>query len=295
MLILVCVFVLNAFTYTLVYSAQTNPGIERLQVGIENYENGRYDDAIFYLEMALNQISVEDKEDLWDAHFYLGLSYYLLGDEEEADKEFIRANEIFDKKLPDPDVHSAKILKLFKETLELTKSKIKATYANPLVLFETSKGDIMIELFEKDAPITVKNFLSYVSEGFYDNLIFHRVIKKFMIQGGGYDSRMNLKKPKALIKNEATNRLSNKRGTIAIARTNVIDSATSQFFINVVNNNFLDHKSKTSRGYGYAVFGKVVEGMDVVDDIARVKTGTYKGFSDVPKEPIIIMTVKLME
>ena len=130
---------------------------------------------------------------------------------------------------------------------------IEAAHANPMVLMETSKGDIKIELFEKEAPITVKNFLSYVSEGFYDNLIFHRVIRNFMIQGGGFDFKMNQKKPGAHIKNEATSGLINMKGTIAMARTNVIDSATSQFFINVADNGFLDHKNNTSRGFGYAV------------------------------------------
>ncbi|MFQ5963231.1 MAG: peptidylprolyl isomerase [Candidatus Scalinduaceae bacterium] len=173
--------------------------------------------------------------------------------------------------------------------------KIESAYANPLVLMETSKGDIKIELFENEAPITVKNFLSYVSEGFYDNLIFHRVIKNFMIQGGGFDAKMNQKNPKAPIKNEATNGLKNKKGTIAMARTNVVDSATSQFFINVADNDFLDHQNKTSRGYGYAVFGKVVEGMDVVDSIVNVKTGSFGSFRDVPIEPVIIKSLRLAD
>jgi len=160
---------------------------------------------------------------------------------------------------------------------------------------ETSKGNITIELYEKEAPKTVKNFLSYVSEGFYNNLIFHRVIKDFMIQGGGLDSEMRQKDTKTPIKNEARRGLNNDRGTIAMARTNVIDSATAQFFINVVNNDFLNHSDNTSRGFGYAVFGEVINGMDVVDSIARVKTGTYNGFGDVPKEPIIIKTVSIIE
>jgi len=160
---------------------------------------------------------------------------------------------------------------------------------------ETSKGNITIELYEKEAPKTVKNFLSYVSEGFYNNLIFHRVIKDFMIQGGGLDSEMRQKDTKTPIKNEARRGLNNDRGTIAMARTNVIDSATAQFFINVVNNDFLNHTDNTSRGFGYAVFGEVINGMDVVDSIARVKTGTYNGFGDVPKEPIIIKTVSIIE
>jgi len=173
--------------------------------------------------------------------------------------------------------------------------QLNSAYANPKVLMETSKGNITIELYEKEAPKTVKNFLSYVSEGFYNNLIFHRVIKDFMIQGGGLDSEMRQKDTKTPIKNEARRGLNNDRGTIAMARTNVIDSATAQFFINVVNNDFLNHTDNTSRGFGYAVFGEVINGMDVVDSIARVKTGTYNGFGDVPKEPIIIKTVSIIE
>jgi len=160
---------------------------------------------------------------------------------------------------------------------------------------ETTKGDITIELYEKEAPKTVKNFLSYVSEGFYNNLIFHRVIKDFMIQGGGFDTEMRQKDPKAPIKNEARRGLGNKRGTLAMARTNVINSATAQFFINLVNNDFLNHTDNTSRGFGYAVFGEVIDGMDVVDSIARVKTGIFNGFRDVPKEPIIIKNVSIIE
>jgi cyclophilin family peptidyl-prolyl cis-trans isomerase len=160
---------------------------------------------------------------------------------------------------------------------------------------ETSKGDITIELYEKEAPKTVKNFLSYAFEGFFNNLIFHRVIKDFMIQGGGLDSEMREKDTKAPIKNEARKGLGNKRGTLAMARTNVVDSATAQFFINVKDNDFLNHTDNTSRGFGYAVFGEVVKGMDVVDSIARVKTGITNGFRDVPKEPIIIKNVSVIE
>ncbi len=173
--------------------------------------------------------------------------------------------------------------------------QLNSAYANPKVLMETSKGDITIELYEKEAPKTVKNFLSYVSEGFYNNLIFHRVIKDFMIQGGGLDSEMRQKDPKAPIKNEARKGLGNKRGTLAMARTNVINSATAQFFINLVNNDFLNHTDNTARGFGYAVFGEVINGMDVVDSIVRVKTGIFNGFRDVPKEPIIIKNVSIIE
>ena len=173
--------------------------------------------------------------------------------------------------------------------------QLTSAYANPKVLMETSKGDITIELYEKETPRTVKNFLSYASEGFYNNLIFHRVIKNFMIQGGGLDSEMRQKDTKAPIKNEARKGLGNKRGTLAMARTNVIDSATAQFFINVKDNDFLNHTDNTARGFGYAVFGEVIKGMDVVDSIERVKTGIFNGFSDVPKEPIFIKNVSIIE
>ena len=173
--------------------------------------------------------------------------------------------------------------------------QLNSAYANPKVLMETSKGDITIELYEKEAPKTVKNFLSYASEGFYNNLIFHRVIKNFMIQGGGMDSEMRQKDPKPPIKNEARRGLGNNRGTLAMARTNIINSATAQFFINLKDNDFLNHTDNTSRGFGYAVFGEVTKGMDVVDSIARVKTGIFNGFSDVPKEPIFIKKVSIIE
>jgi cyclophilin family peptidyl-prolyl cis-trans isomerase len=166
---------------------------------------------------------------------------------------------------------------------------------NPQVLIETSMGDIKIELFKEKAPITVKNFLNYVKDGFYDGLIFHRVIKDFMVQGGGMSEALEQKKPKFAIKNEATNGLSNTRGTLAMARTAVVDSATSQFFINTVDNLFLNHAGKQPDRYGYCVFGQVIEGMDVVDQIRVVKTGTKNGHSDVPVEPVFIKSAKLIE
>ena len=166
---------------------------------------------------------------------------------------------------------------------------------NPQVMLETSRGSIKIELFKDKAPITVKNFLTYVREGFYDGLIFHRVIKEFMIQGGGLDENLVQKKPKFAIKNEADNDLSNKRGTLAMARTAVVDSATSQFFFNVVDNAFLDHQGKQQDRYGYCVFGQVLEGMEVVDEIRAVKTGTRGGHSDVPVEPVFITSAKILE
>ena len=166
---------------------------------------------------------------------------------------------------------------------------------NPQVLMETSMGTVTIELFKDKAPISVRNFLSYVKEGFYDSLIFHRVISNFMVQGGGMDENMQQKKTKFAIKNEAMNGLSNKRGTLAMARTSVVDSATSQFFINVVDNAFLDNRGKTPDLYGYAVFGQVTEGMAVVDAIRQVKTGNKGGHGDVPLEPVFIRSMKVVE
>ena len=164
---------------------------------------------------------------------------------------------------------------------------------NPVVVMETSVGVIAIELFQEKAPVTVANFLSYVKDGFYDGLIFHRVIGTFMIQGGGFGVDMVQKKTKAPIKNEAGNGLSNKRGTIAMARTNIIDSATSQFFINVVDNQRLDHRDETPQGFGYCVFGEVIDGMDVVDDIKKVKTTTQGQYKNVPVEPVVIIKITL--
>ncbi len=166
---------------------------------------------------------------------------------------------------------------------------------NPQVLMETSKGNITVELFKEKAPISVRNFLSYVKEGFYDGLIFHRVIANFMVQGGGMDENMQPQKTKFAIKNEATNGLKNTRGTLAMARTGVVDSATAQFFINVVDNAFLDNRGKTPDLFGYAVFGQVTEGMDVVDDIRQVKTGSKAGQGDVPVEPVFIKSAKVIE
>lgn len=167
--------------------------------------------------------------------------------------------------------------------------------SNPVILLETSSGDILIELDAEKAPATVANFLGYVDSGFYKNTIFHRVIKDFMIQGGGLDENMQPKKAKFAIKNEAANGLSNKRGTVAMARTAVVDSATCQFFINTVDNAFLDHKGKRPEEFGYAVFGQVTEGMDVVDAIRQVKTGNKAGHGDVPVEPVVIQSMKVSE
>ena len=157
-----------------------------------------------------------------------------------------------------------------------------------MVKLSTNFGDITLELNAEKAPITVANFLQYVESGFYNDVIFHRVIDGFMIQGGGFDTSMQQKKTAAEIKNEANNGLSNDKYTIAMARTSIPDSASSQFFINVGNNDFLNHTAPTSSGWGYCVFGKVVEGMDVVDKIKAVKTGNKAGHQDVPVESVII-------
>lgn len=158
-----------------------------------------------------------------------------------------------------------------------------------MILMSTSLGDIKLELFEDKAPVTVKNFLTYVDEGFYDGTIFHRVISDFMVQGGGFTPEMSQKKGHAPIKNEADNGLSNEPYTIAMARTSDINSATSQFFINLADNTFLDHGT---RDFGYAVFGKVVEGTDVIDKIADVKTASKNGHGDVPLESVVIKSVR---
>jgi cyclophilin family peptidyl-prolyl cis-trans isomerase len=161
-----------------------------------------------------------------------------------------------------------------------------AKAANPVYVIETSMGTIKVELFEDKAPITVKNFADYVEAKHYDGLTFHRVIEKFMIQGGGMEPNGNQRKTKDPIKNESTNGLSNLRGTLAMARTNVPDSATSQFFINTVDNEFLD-KAKSQDGVGYCVFGRVIEGMDVVDKIKVVKTAR----GDKPVEDVLIKSI----
>ncbi len=163
------------------------------------------------------------------------------------------------------------------------------------VLLSTSKGDIEIELNAEKAPDTVKNFLEYVNSGFYNGTVFHRVIKGFMVQGGGFSENMQEKETYAPIKNEANNGLKNAKGTIAMARTAAPHSASSQFFINLVDNDFLNFKNETPQGWGYAVFGKVTKGLDVVEAIGEVKTGHMMGMSDVPKENIIIKKAVVIE
>jgi peptidyl-prolyl cis-trans isomerase A (cyclophilin A) len=164
---------------------------------------------------------------------------------------------------------------------------------NPLLVMETSLGSMKLELFRDKAPLSVANFLAYVATGFYDGTIFHRVIRGFMIQGGGFDTGFREKPTRAPIRNEADNGLENRRGTLAMARTADPGSATSQFFINQVDNRTLNRPSPD--GYGYAVFGRVVEGMEVVDRIARVRTGYREGFQDVPLERVEIRSIRVIK
>ena len=174
----------------------------------------------------------------------------------------------------------------------LTVSATVFAQSNPIVIMETNKGTVKIELWADRAPISVANFLRYADSGFFDGLVFHRVIPGFMIQGGGFSPDMVQKSTFEEIKNEARSDVPNNRGTLAMARTNVVDSATSQFFINLADNAFLNHTDETDRGFGYAVFGAVIEGMDIVDAIATVTTGPAPGgYEDVPTEPVIITSL----
>ena len=158
-----------------------------------------------------------------------------------------------------------------------------------MITFETTLGNFTIELFEKEAPETIVNFLRYVDDGFFDGTIFHRIVPGFVIQGGGFTEDMSQKRTQPPIKNEADNGLKNKRGTLSMARTNDINSATSQFFVNLKDNDFLDHK----RGnFGYAVFARVTEGMDVIDQIAAVETGRRRGMDDVPVDAVVMTRVR---
>jgi len=167
--------------------------------------------------------------------------------------------------------------------------------SDPVIVIETSLGNIFIQLYEKEAPIGTANFLAYVEDGFYTNSIFHRVMPGFVIQGGGYNANLDKLKTRAPIVNEATNGLRNLRGTLSYARTSDVNSATSQFFISLENNRTLDHRSNTVRGFGYAVFGKVVKGMSIVDKIAKVKTTTKKRMENVPVTPVIIEKAYVFE
>ena len=157
-----------------------------------------------------------------------------------------------------------------------------------MITISTNHGDIVVELFEETAPVSSENFRRYAADGFYDGTIFHRVIPNFMIQGGGFTEEMSQKKTREPIRNEAANGERNQRGTLAMARTQVVDSATAQFFINLRDNDFLNH---SGRDFGYAVFGRVTDGMDVVDAIAAVPTGNHMGHSDVPAKPVTITAV----
>lgn len=172
-----------------------------------------------------------------------------------------------------------------------------AVYAkdNPVVIMETSEGTMTIELYADEAPGTVQNFLWYVNNEFYDGLIFHRVIQTFMIQGGGFTEDMSKKSGNPEIDNEAGNGLTNDKYTLAMARTNAINSATSQFFINTKDNDFLNHRDTSAQGFGYCVFGKVIDGTDTVDAIATVPTGSKSGFNDVPKTAVVIKKMYVKE
>jgi peptidyl-prolyl cis-trans isomerase A (cyclophilin A) len=161
-----------------------------------------------------------------------------------------------------------------------------------MIKFETSHGSFTVELFPKEAPLSCENFQKYVADGFFDGTIFHRIIPNFMIQGGGLTADFANKETRAPIKNEAKNGLKNKRGTLSMARTSDINSATSQFFVNLVDNDFLDN---SARDYGYAVFARVAEGMDTVDKIAAVKTGRRKGYQDAPLEDVVIISARAVE
>jgi cyclophilin family peptidyl-prolyl cis-trans isomerase len=158
-----------------------------------------------------------------------------------------------------------------------------------MIRFETTLGNFTVELYDDKAPVSAENFLKYVDEGFFDGTVFHRIVPGFVIQGGGFTEDMTQKKNHPPIKNEADNGVKNTRGTLSMARTNDINSATSQFFVNLKDNDFLDH---TRGNFGYAVFGKVTEGMDVIDKIAAVKTGRRRGFEDVPLDPVIMTSVR---
>ena len=178
---------------------------------------------------------------------------------------------------------------------EIKDTSLLKNQDNPVVKMETTMGDIYIELYQDESPIGVENFLAYANEGYYEGTIFHRVIGNFMIQGGGFESGLAQKETKEPIKNEATNGLSNKRGTVAYARTQIVDSATSQFFINTVDNPFLDYAGNSPQQFGYSVFGNVIQGFEVVDAIKQVETTTVSPYENVPASDVIINRVTVIK
>ena len=213
--------------------------------------------------------------------------------EEKETKKKTAAKKTTTKKSTAKKTTAKKTAEKNTKTPKAAKTK-KAENSNVSILMKTNIGDIELELYPDKAPITVENFVSYINDKFFDGLIFHRVIDGFMIQGGGFDDRLSQKQTKSPIKIESDNGLKNDRGTIAMARTNDPNSATSQFFINLVDNNFLNFRSPDVSGYGYAVFGKVTKGMDVVDKIGTVPTGSFGYMQDVPKYLIQIETITLI-
>lgn len=213
--------------------------------------------------------------------------------EEKETKKKTAAKKTTTKKSTAKKTTAKKTAEKTTKTPKAAKTK-KAESSNINILMKTNIGDIELELYPDKAPITVENFVSYINDKFFDGLIFHRVIDGFMIQGGGFDDRLSQKQTKSPIKIESDNGLKNDRGTIAMARTNDPNSATSQFFINLVDNNFLNFRSPDVSGYGYAVFGKVTKGMDVVNKIGTVPTGSFGYMQDVPKYLIQIETITLI-
>jgi cyclophilin family peptidyl-prolyl cis-trans isomerase len=191
--------------------------------------------------------------------------------------------------IPFPAMKKKLAITLASALLAAATSKGESPVKNPSVVMKTSLGSVTIELYPDKAPESVKNFLQYVNDKFYDGTIFHRVISNFMVQGGGIDAAMNKKPTRAPIKNEASNGLKNKLGTVAMARTSEPNSATAQFFINVKDNGFLDYRDSSPQGIGYCVFGKVTAGMDVVDKIKAVPTGAQ----DVPKTQVVIESIRV--
>jgi cyclophilin family peptidyl-prolyl cis-trans isomerase len=201
----------------------------------------------------------------------------------KSDEPIETEPNVTETKIEDPDIK-----------IEESESQDTPEGDNPVVLMETSMGSIKIELFKEEAPISVKNFMDYVNENFYDGTIFHRVVPNFVIQGGGFTEDMTKKATHPPIKNEAGNGISNTRGTVAMARTPYINSATSQFFVNLKDNIALDHKDESSENYGYCVFGRVIDGMNVVDSISRVPRERRGQHNDVPVKPVIIKSVRIL-